>query len=259
VKLLLGREGVTAESGKGGCCNLCGWVGEFAPLSPDYLDTLQRYGHIHSIFLMETLNLKSYLCKGCGATDRDRLIGLFFQNDLHSATLHEGVLEIAPSIALARFLVSRYKTIKYRSADLFMEGVDDCIDVSNMVDYPDGSWGYLICSHVLEHVEDDARALSEIYRVLAPGGVAILLAPINLGLDLSLESVGGESEEQRWKLYGQGDHLRIYSKKDFMERIRGAGFELRALDVGYFRGAEFEKHGIYQSSVLYVAVKPRVS
>ena len=67
------------------------------------------------------------------------------------------MLDIAPSAALSRHIRRKYR-IRYRTADLYMKNVDDRVDVTSMACYPDGNFGGLICSHVLEHVEDDKKA-----------------------------------------------------------------------------------------------------
>lgn len=96
-------------------------------------------------------------------------------------------MDIAPTEHLKNYLNSKVLAQNYRSADLFMKDVDDNVDIQAMDIYPDNSWDLVICSHVLEHVPDDIKALSEIYRVLKKGGVAILMAPINLGLEKVLK------------------------------------------------------------------------
>jgi ubiquinone/menaquinone biosynthesis C-methylase UbiE len=90
----------------------------------------------------------------------------------------------------------------------------------------------VICSHVLEHVPDDIQALSEIYRVLKKGGVAILMAPINLGLEKSFEAEKDKhyTVSERWKYFGQDDHERLYSKNDFIQRIKSVGFNLEEIE-----------------------------
>ena len=82
----------------------------------------------------------------------------------------------------------------------------------------------VIANHVLEHVDDDARALSEIHRVLKPGGMAILQTPYSSRLHHTWQDAGIDTPEARLQAYGQEDHVRLFGR-DIFERIVAAGFE----------------------------------
>jgi SAM-dependent methyltransferase len=81
----------------------------------------------------------------------------------------------------------------------------------------------VICNHVLEHVDDDAKAMSEILRVLKPGAIAILLVPLDFSLHKTYEDPGITSPKERTKHFGQYDHVRLYGL-DFPERLKQVGF-----------------------------------
>jgi len=238
-------------------CSVCGKDNvRLNPLPEKYLRTFAKEGFIHSIFLFETLNLFEYSCANCAASDRSRLYALYL-NDFFSKSKEVKVLDIAPTEHLKNYLNSKVLAQNYRSADLFMKDVDDNVDIQAMDIYPDNSWDLVICSHVLEHVPDDIKALSEIYRVLKKGGVAILMAPINLGLEKSFEAEKDKryTVSERWKYFGQDDHERLYSKNDFIQRIKSVGFNLEQLDKDYFGESVFKKYGITSGSVLYIGKK----
>ena len=95
------------------------------------------------------------------------------------------------------------------------------------IQYPDDSFDAIYCSHVLEHVPDDAKAMSELYRVLKPGGWAILAVPIRG--DTTFEDPTTTEPEERERLFGQSDHVRYYGK-DFKDRLEAAGFEVKVDD-----------------------------
>jgi ubiquinone/menaquinone biosynthesis C-methylase UbiE len=95
------------------------------------------------------------------------------------------------------------------------------------IKFPDNHFDIILCNHVLEHVPDDKKAMSELMRVLKPGGFGILQVPINLKSDDIQEDMR-LSTADRAKYYGSPDHLRFYSEKGYMQRLREAGFQVEA-------------------------------
>jgi predicted SAM-dependent methyltransferase len=85
----------------------------------------------------------------------------------------------------------------------------------------------VICNHVLEHV-DDRKALTEIMRILAPGGMLVASVPIIEGWDTTYEDVAIKDPEDRALHFGQSDHVRWYGR-DFRDRLKAAGFEISEL------------------------------
>jgi predicted SAM-dependent methyltransferase len=168
--------------------------------------------------------------------------------------LEISLLDIAPAASLRVFL-SRNTRIRYRCADLYMTRVDDIIDVTDMRLYDNSSFDAFICSHVLEHVPDDRQALSELWRVLKPGGWGILMVPINLAITSIDEDPSVTDIGERWRRFGQHDHVRLYSKQGFIDRVMNAGFLVRQLGVDFFGHEVFQRHGITTTSVLYVVGK----
>lgn len=229
------------------------------PLGEKYLRSFNKYNFVHSIFLFETLNIFNYSCQKCGGSDRSRLIALFLNKYFSNNEVKKDIslLDIAPTEHLQSFFKKYIKPENYRTADLFMEGVDDKVDLQDMRIYRDNSWDIIVCSHVLEHVKDDRKAISEIFRVLNKNGIAILMAPILLEMEESCEAEKNRSytEAERWKYFGQDDHERLYSKNDFISRIEKAGFVVDKLGVDFFGVNTFKEFGITNTSVLYVARK----
>ena len=94
------------------------------------------------------------------------------------------------------------------------------------IPFEENTFDAAMCNHVMEHVDDDIKAMSEIYRVLKPGGWAILQVPFFSPLDdTSIEDKSITAPKEREKAYGQDDHVRLYGK-DYPDRIRQAGFEV---------------------------------
>ena len=164
------------------------------------------------------------------------------------------LLDIAPDQNLAGWLRKK-QSVRYRSMDLYMDGVDDKADITDMRLYADDKFDVVICSHVLEHIAQDLKAMREIYRVLKKGGFAIVMVPIQLTLDADLQDSKWVSEADCWKYYAQGDHVRMYSKKGFVSKLEQCGFCVSQLGITHFGPESFEKHGIHRRSVLYVAEK----
>ncbi|OBI15436.1 hypothetical protein A5712_28305 [Mycobacterium sp. E2327] len=216
---------------------------------------LARHGHPYSLDDFETLNHRRYLCPVCGSSDRDRLYKLYIDNFLQPNGSRR-MLEFAPVPSLSAYLRGR-SDLEYRTADLMMAGVDDVVDITDMATYADGSFDFFICSHILEHVPDDGRALRELYRILAPGGRGIVMTPV--APEGSFDEDPSETDEgERWRRFAQGDHVRLYDRSTLSSRIRQSGFELSALDARSFGQDTFSRHGIARGSVLYVVHKPDV-
>jgi SAM-dependent methyltransferase len=238
-------------------CPVCeSRVSAFLPLPEELLETQRKYGFPYEDADAETCNVAEYLCPSCEASDRDRLYALFLADYLTNLDNAE-IVDFGPSTALSAFIrrAIKSKTIKYRTADLLTDNADDKVDVTNLQSYANDQFDCFICSHVLEHVPDDRKALRELHRILKPGAQAILMVPIILSLDEIDEDSSVTDEAERWRRFGQGDHIRLYSKRGFLERVREAGFEVHELGREFFGAELFERAGISRQSVLYVVEK----
>ena len=236
-------------------CPICNSKGPFLTISDGFLQNYKTYDLDYDLSDFETLNIKNYCCKNCGATDRDRLMALYFKKEFkHENCKNKSLLDFAPSKPLLK-LLSNFNFM-YRSADLYMDNVDDCVDIRDMSLYKDSSFDVFICSHILEHIDKDLKAMQELYRITKVGGVGLCLVPIPLSLDKSIENKEYlKSVAMRWKYFGQDDHVRMYSKNDFVKRLSSVGFSVNQLGIDYFGMKTFEKHGIDYKSVLYIVKK----
>jgi ubiquinone/menaquinone biosynthesis C-methylase UbiE len=132
------------------------------------------------------------------------------------------ILHFAPEPSLLNYIKS-LKTERYVTADLFKKDVDVKQDIENLT-LPENSFDVVICSHVLEHV-DDKKALAQMHKVLAKDGVALLLTPIIEGWAKTYENSAIKSKRDREIYFGQNDHVRYFGS-DFRDRIKEAGFSL---------------------------------
>ncbi|MDU8432117.1 methyltransferase domain-containing protein [Pseudomonas syringae] len=228
----------------------------FYPMGRGHLEIANRLNVFHSADDFETLNIGQYSCPECLASDRDRLYALYAMHLLNNPPDKElRILDIAPAAVLSSFLRSLPKA-RYRSADLYSPLADDIVDIMDMHIYADESFDLIVCSHVLEHVRDDRKAMSELFRVLAKNGSAILMVPILLQATHTDEDPDEKSVDERWARFGQDDHVRLYSKNDFISRLKQSGFEIDALGSQAFGEGVFKQHGITERSVLYIGRKP---
>jgi SAM-dependent methyltransferase len=242
-------------------CAVCGRrVRAFRPLPEYYFRHLQEAGWPYGIDQAETCNAKQYTCPYCGAPDRDRLTALYLESRLRTVTGPITVIDFAPSQPLTAFIHQLAKTcklaIRYRTADLSGVGVDDRVDITDMPAYATDSVDLFICCHVLEHVSDDRKAMRELVRILRPGGRGIILVPIVVDLKEIDEDPAITDPRERWRRFGQDDHVRLYAKDGFVSRLNEAGFMIHQLGLDYFGADRFTQQGITSRSVLYVVEKP---
>lgn len=158
------------------------------------------------------------------------------------------LLHFAPEPCLAAWLRDHAK--QHLSADILPGRADRVLNIEAL-DLPDGSFDGVVCSHVLEHVED-SRALAEIHRVLQPGGIALIMVPVIEGWLQTYEPASVQTPQERKRHFGQSDHLRFYGA-DVRQRIRNAGFEL---DEFTAEGADVLTHGLQRGEKVFVARKP---
>ena len=234
-------------------CPYCNKEVIYRPLDSYYTIMAERYNSIKSV--PETLNKEEYDCPCCGSNDRDRMIIKFLEKvGLRNAAEHSKVLQIAPSKVIDTYIKTRCPHIDYDTTDLFMQGVTFKSDIQNMVDVPDEKYDVIICSHVLEHVEDDKKALAELKRILKADGILVFLVPVDISSD-DIDEEWGLSEAENWRRFGQNDHCRRYGKKGLISRIEECGWYINSLGKEYFGDETFKELGLIDTSVLYVLTK----
>lgn len=163
-------------------------------------------------------------CPLCKCHDRERHLFMFFDRLSLWPKSDAHVLHIAPEKRLAQIFLGR-PLAEYIRGDLFPTSPEfQRVDITGM-DFPDNHFDMVLCNHVLEHVPDDTRAISELYRVVKPGGVAILQTPFSPILAQSFQDEGINTDERRLRFYGQEDHVRVYGN-DLFRKIASAGFTL---------------------------------
>lgn len=187
-------------------------------------------------------------CGKCNALERHRLLYLFITRTGFLEPSHS-LLHFAPEAPLTPFL--KRSVGRYEGADLSPKRqLTHCVNIED-TGLPGGSYDRILCSHVLEHV-DDAKALAEMRRLLRPGGAAVILTPIVEGWAETYENPNVDGPEQRVLHYGQADHVRMYGR-DLRDRIRAAGFELSEYTAVE---PDVLTYGLMRGETLFIATNP---
>ena len=238
-------------------CPICdAGLSRFKPIFKSFMRNLSEHGFVHPITAFETLNVQMYLCPSCGASDRERLYALFLgkQFDGIDNEQNYNFIDFAPSLALSKW-IRKHPFIEYVTTDLYRKDVDVNTDITDMRNFQDNSIDMFLCSHILEHVPDDRKAIRELYRILKPRGFGILMVPIVNSLPTTHEDPTKTTPQERTKFFAQGDHLRLYERRDYVKRLEEVGFSVNQYNMDFFGAETFHKHGIHDNSVLYVVEK----
>lgn len=190
------------------------------------------------------------LSPGTLSLERHRQMWLYLQNETNFFTDQLKVLHIAPEQEFLRKF-KKMKNLDYISADLFSPIVDVKADIVDLP-FEDNSFDVIICNHVLEHVVDDRKAMSELYRVMKPGGWGIVQVPMKNSLEKTYEDFTITDPKERQKHFGQYDHVRWYGM-DYFDRLKSVGFEA---DINFysqkFSEADIKRFGLNKNEILPV-------
>ncbi len=157
--------------------------------------------------------------------ERHRLLWLYLKNetDFFTSKAKKKVLHFAPEQAFYK-LFRKQKNLDYTTTDLFSPLADVKADICNLP-FEDNQYDVILCNHVLEHIPDDTKAMQELYRVLKPGGMAILQIPQDLKREVTFADDSIVDQKERAAIFGQYDHVRIYGR-DYFDKLRSIGFKV---------------------------------
>ena len=216
------------------------------PICEGHFRTFLPYGYTNN-------NSDNRLCPRCLSLERHRLIWLYLQKESKLFTEPMKMLHIAPEQSFYKRF-KKIKSLTYHTGDLESPIADFHFDI-HQIPFDDNTYDFVMCNHVLEHVEDEFKATSEIYRVLKPGGWAILQVPINPNLEVTYEDASITEPKEREKHFGQYDHVRWHGK-DYAKRLEKSGFKVEELDfVKQFSDIEIETMRLSKNEILYIARK----
>ncbi len=193
-------------------------------------------------------NRPGAICPGCGSAERHRLLQLAHDASFVSFS-GKSILHFAAETAISS-LIRGSKPARYLTADIQPDRCDIALNIE-AIDQPDASFDVVVCSHVLEHV-DDAKALREIFRILRPSGYLVAMIPIIEGWTETFEDPSKVTPEDRELYFGQHDHVRWYGA-DSRDRMRAAGFEL---DEFAALGPDSVRYGLIRGETVFRAAKP---
>ncbi|WP_293298896.1 class I SAM-dependent methyltransferase [Allomuricauda sp.] len=203
---------------------------------------------------------KNAQCHNCGSLERHRLVWKYIQdNELINHPMR--LLHFAPEKVFYN-LFSDVLEIEYFPCDLFphvynYKGKTKIMEVDiTKIPFDDSSFDFILCNHVLEHIPNDQLAMSELFRVMRPGGFGIFQVPIDYNRETTYEDFSITTEKGRLKAFGRRDHVRWYGK-DYKDRLANVGFEVKEDDfVNTFSKEEQFKYGFDTSEKIYHCRKP---
>lgn len=185
------------------------------------------------------------ICPKCGSLSRNRRLWELIKTEVEN----KSILHFSPPKSISN-RIKQLPHTKYITTDF--EKVFDAIknyDIEN-IDEKNNSFDLIICYHVLEHINKDTKAMSELYRILKPNGECYIQTPFKEGEIFEDSSI--KSPEARLKHFGQEDHLRIYSVKGLKNRLENAKF---IVEVKNFKEESDNKFGFNEDETILIAKK----
>ena len=228
ARALRRRAGLVRERGDAVECPVCG--GRFRRFKPDW-------------------NRADAICWRCGAHERHRAVALLLARRPDLLRDAGSLLHFAPEWCFRHIPLP--PGLRYVTTDLDPAKGDVALDI-RALDLADASFGAILCSHVLEHVDRDGDALAELRRVVAPGGWVLLMVPQDLDRAATYEDPAIVAPEDRRAAYLQHDHVRLYGR-DFADRVRAAGFTVETIVMSEALGpAAAGRHGLIPADLIHL-------
>ena len=193
------------------------------------------------------------LSPGTLSLERHRLLWLYLNNETNFFSKTLKVLHIAPEQCFYN-LFKNLKNNNYTTFDLNSPLADIKGDICNLP-FKENSFDFILCNHVLEHINDDKKAMKELYRVLNKNGTAILQVPINQKSSKTFEDSSIVDKKERIEKFGQYDHIRLYGL-DYFKKLESFGFKVDPLKYSKeFTESEIIKYGLIKDEIIPVCKK----
>jgi len=184
--------------------------------------------------------------------ERHRLLWLYLTNETNFFTSKKKVLHMAPE----QCFLTRFRKLNhdYVTADIDSPIADVTADIINLP-FNDNSFDVIFCNHVLEHVQDDTRAMKELFRVMKKGGMGIFQVPQDLNRDVTFEDNSITNPKERAKIFGQYDHVRVYGR-DYFDKLRSIGFKVEEVNYSQKISSELSsRYRLMEGELLPVVFK----
>lgn len=185
--------------------------------------------------------------------ERHRLLWLYLKDHTDFFTQPHKVLHFAPEQAFYKRF-RKLENLDYTTTDLNSPLADVKADICDLP-FEDNSFDFILCNHVLEHIPDDEKAMQELFRILKPGGTAILQIPQDLKRENTFEDDSITDPKERAKIFGQYDHVRVYGR-DYFDKLRSIGFKVEEVDLTSQLAPEtVDRYRLAQGEIIPVARK----
>lgn len=185
--------------------------------------------------------------------ERHRLLWLYLTAETDFFSRKMKVLHVAPEQAFYK----RFKNqpnLEYITTDLHSPLADVKADLCNLP-FADNSFDFILCNHVLEHIPDDKKAMSELFRVMKSGGMGVFQVPLDANRTLTFEDNSITDPAERTRIFGQYDHVRIYGM-DYFDKLQSIGFQVDSIQYAKrFSLEEIEKYRIVADEIIPICKK----
>jgi SAM-dependent methyltransferase len=199
---------------------------------------------------------KNAWCPNCQGLERHRLLWKYFEEKTNLYSHPLKVLHVAPEDIFFNHF-KQQKNIDYYPVDIFPHLYPKGTTYLDILDHeiPDNSFDVIICNHVFQYIEDDKKAIKNIYKLMKPGGWGIMQVPIDTTKKVTYEDSSITDPLEREKAFGLKEHVRYYSY-DYADRLREAGFKVTVDDyTSKFSDEEIYKYGFWKGDSIYYCTK----
>ena len=185
--------------------------------------------------------------------ERHRLLWLYLKNETEFFNKNLKVLHFAPEQAFYKRF-RNLPNLDYTTTDLNSPLADVKADICDLP-FEDEKFDFILCNHVLEHIPDDKQAMHELYRILKPGGTAILQIPQELDREVTFQDDSITDPKERAKIFGQYDHVRVYGR-DYFDKLRAVGFKVEEADyTSELTASEIDQYRLAKGEIIPVCHK----
>jgi predicted SAM-dependent methyltransferase len=220
---------------------ICPCCGKTFSRFMDYIDDHPRFKD----------TCKNTQCPYCFSAPRHRIVCSYLENNIDNVF---GKRDNTIIVFGAEYSIRKWfhrNGFRYVTSDLFDRTADIMCDIQN-TPFPNETWDLIVCNHVLEHVPDYKKSLKELQRILKKDGLLELTVPTDRNFETVFENPSIVSKEERTKIFGQYDHVRIFGN-DFENILVELGFSVEVVDgnnlpdniVGVIGPANYDDNRVY--------------